>query len=241
MNAREKLNSIWEQDYINQLPEFVRKRGFVYSINNSGKDILITGINPSFREDADFNSYGFDFQNTLKDEKWDNYWSPLKKLVYDTENNIDLRNECAYLDIFFFREKEQKQLKNGILKSSSGIRFLADQLKITQQIIEDIIKPKVIIVKNKESAAYWGKLHERGYIWMGYQLDFVQSFECGELYKISGLIKSTDRISPDIIETNLKDTLVLFSEHICQYTKKEKRPTAVLFNELLKNYDMLIR
>ena len=65
MNIRERLNSIWEQDYINQLPEFVRRRGFVYSINNSGKDILITGINPSFREDADFNSYGFDFQNSF--------------------------------------------------------------------------------------------------------------------------------------------------------------------------------
>lgn len=234
MNIREKLNSIWGQDYINQLPEFVRDRGYVYSQNSSQKDILITGINPSFRKGADLISYGFDFQNTLMDKKWDNYWGSIKKILYDSDNNIDLQSRSAYLDIFYFREITQKELKKGIINSSTGVRFLVDQLKITQYVIEEIIKPKVIIVKNKESAAYWGKLYEQGFIWMGYQFEFIQKLECGELCRISGLIESSERISPDIIETNLKGSLVLFSEHIGRYTKKEKRPTASLINELLE-------
>jgi len=236
MNIREKLLTVWSQDYINQLPDFVKERGFVYSENNSKKDILITGINPSFRKNAGLNSYGFDFQVTLREKKWDNYWGPIKKIVFDAENNIDLREKSAYLDIFYFREKEQIQLKNKLLKDSEGIRFLVDQLNITQHIIEDIIRPKVIVVKNRESAGYWGKLAEQGIIWMGYQLDFIESFACGELYKISGLLKSAGRIAPEIENTNLKESLVLFSKHINQFTKKEERPTTVFLKELSEKY-----
>lgn len=235
MNTKEKLNNLWNKDFINQLPNFVKERGFVFSENNYQKDILITGINPSFRKDAELGNFSFDFQLTLKEEKYDNYWSPLKKMIFDPENLIDLREKSAYLDIFYFREKEQNKLKKEILKNNKGIQFLVEQLKITQQTIENDIKPKLIIVKNKESAAYWGKLSENGIIWMGYKVDFVKSYVCGDLYKISGFIESNERILSEIKETNLKGSLILFTEHISQYTKKEKRPTAVLINELLEN------
>lgn len=234
MNIQENLNKLWSNDYINELPDFIKKRGFVYSENNTQRDILITGINPSFRKDAESGNFGFDFQLTLKEEKYDNYWSPLKKMVFDPLNTIDLRKKSAYLDIFYFREKEQIRLKKEILKNTRGIHFLVEQLQITQQTIENNIKPKLIIVKNKESAAYWGKLSEKGIIWMGYKFEFVQSYSCGNLYKISGLIDSNERILSEITETNIKGSLVLFTEHISQYTKKEKRPTAVFINELLQ-------
>ena len=41
--------------------------------NESQKDILITGINPSFREGDLEGSLGFDFQKILYEEKYDNY------------------------------------------------------------------------------------------------------------------------------------------------------------------------
>jgi hypothetical protein len=235
MKTKEKLNNLWSKDFINQLPNFIKDRGFVFSENNTQKDILITGINPSFREGAELGNSCFDFQLTLKEEKYDNYWGPIKKMVFDPENLIDVREKSAYLDIFYFREKDQNKLKKEILKSNNGIQFLVEQLKITQQTIENIIKPKLIIVKNKESAAYWGKLSEQGVIWMGYKLDFVKSYISGDLYEISGFINSNERISPEIIETNLKGSLILFTEHISQYTKKEKRPTAVFINQLLES------
>lgn len=235
MNIKEELEKIWTNKYINCIPEYIADRGFVYSINDKEKDILITGINPSFRQDADLKSYGFDFEETLNETKWDNYWGPLKKLVFDVENGIDLKDKTSYLDIFYFREKEQLRLKKEILKNSIGIEFLVDQLKVTQYIIEEIVKPKLIIVKNKESAAYWGKLAEKGIIWMGYKFEYLETFNCGELFEISGLIDSPDRIS-NINKTKLDGSLILFSEHISRYTKREKRPTALLIKELLEKY-----
>lgn len=232
MDAKNTLDTIWSSEYIQQLPEFVKERGYVYAINEIQRDILITGINPSYRGDGEYLTFGFDFQQTLN-EKYDNYWGPLKKMVYDPENSIDLKEKSAYLDIFYFREQNQNLLKKQILKSEAGIRFLVEQLKLTQHTIEEYIQPKLIIIKNKESAAYWGKYASDGMIWMGYNFEFIETSNFGELYKIKGLIESQERIAPEIKETNLKDTLVLFTKHINQYTKKENRPTAVFINELL--------
>lgn len=236
MDIQERLQTIWSQDYINDLPKSVKERGFVFSENNLAKDILITGFNPSFRNNDDINHHSFDFQHVLEDTKWDNYWSSLKKIIYDPLNKVDLRNKTAYLDIFYFREKDQNLFRKHILKSQGGIRFVIDQLNLTQHTIEETIKPKIIIVKNKESAAYWGKLANKDIIWMGYQLNHIQDLPCGELFKISGLIDSRERISPEISDTMLKDSLVLFTQHINQYTPNEKRPTASLINALLEKH-----
>jgi hypothetical protein len=236
MNIKDELDKIWAKDYICDLPKFIGERGYVYSSNDQEKDILITGINPSFRDGACLFSYNFDVEKTLNETKWDNYWGPLKRIVYDLENGVDLRNRTSYLDIFYFREKLQSKLRNYILKNESGKDFLIDQLKITQHVIEQVIKPKLIIVKNKESATYWGKLSDKGIIWMGYKFEHLDTIDCGELFKISGLIDSDDRISSRR-DTNLIGTLILFSVHINQYTKREKRPTALLITKLLKGYD----
>jgi len=234
MDTQKRLNEIWSQDYISELPSLIKDRGYTYSENFVEKDVLITGINASFRDDDCLNCHSFNFQSILREQKGDNYWGTLKKLIFD--DGVDLRERSAYLDIFYFREKEQAFLKEQLLKSQSGIRFLVDQINLTQHTIEDIIKPKVIIVKNKESAAYWGKLANERIIWMGYELEFVQKMECGELYRITGLINSSERIAPEISHTNLEDTLILFTHHINQYTAREKRPTAVQIKTLLDFY-----
>ena len=68
---------------------------------------------------------------------------------------------------------------------------------------------------------------------MGYALEPVCNTYCGELYKITGLIDSHERIAPEITQTALVGTLVLFTRHINQYTKRELRPTAEFLNRLL--------
>ena len=236
MNTQEKLIEIWERDYIVSLPALIKERGFDYSENTEQKDILITGINPSFNPHESINKHS-NFSDILyKRVSNSRYWQPIIKMIY--ADKIDLREQTAYSDLFYFREKQQVFLKNFILKKPNGIRFVIDQLNITQHIIEEIIKPKVIIVKNKESSAYWGKLaKDKGIIWMGYELEPLESLVCGELFRITGLLDSTERIAPEIINTNLENTLVLFSEHIMQYTKKEKKPTVQLIKSLLDNYN----
>lgn len=236
MNIQETLDGIWSQDYIAELPHWVKERGFSFSENYLAKNILITGFNPSFRSTDDINYHSFNFQHILENQKWDNYWGSLKKIIHDPLSNIDLRSQTAYLDLFYFRERTQILFKNEILKSKEGIHFAVDQLKLTQQIVENIIKPKIIIVKNKESSAYWGRYANNGIFWMGYQLNHLESMPCGELYEISGLINSAERILPEIQETNLKDSKILFTHHINQYTPKIKRPTALLISQLLDNY-----
>ena len=73
MNIKDELEKIWSQDYINELPLFIKERGYVFSINDIQRDFLITGINPSFREGEQKISFGFDFQETLRKAEWDNY------------------------------------------------------------------------------------------------------------------------------------------------------------------------
>lgn len=234
MNTQEKLIEIWERDYIVSLPALIKERGFDYSENTEQKDILITGFNPSFNPLESKNKH-FNFSDFVyKRVSNSRYWQPIIKMIYS--DDIDLRADTAYLDLFYFREKEEAFFKKSILNTPNGIRFVIDQLNLTQHIIEDIVKPKVIIVKNKESSAYWGKLaKDKGIIWMGYELEPLESLVCGELFRITGLLDSKERIAPEITNTNLKNTLVLFTVHINQYTKKEKKPTVQLLKSLLDN------
>lgn len=236
MNTQEKLLEIWERDYIVSLPALIKERGFDYSKNTEQKDILITGFNPSFNPQESINKH-FNFSDFVnKRVSNTRYWQPLIKMI--CADNIDLREETAYLDLFYFREKEQAFFKKSILKTPNGIRFVIDQLNLTQHIIEDVVKPKVIIVKNKESAAYWGKCSkDKGIIWMGYELEPLESLVCGELFRITGLLDSTERTAPEITNTNLKNTLILFTVHINQFTKKEKKPTVQLIKSLLDRYN----
>lgn len=235
---KEQLGKIWTKDYINSLPITIKERGFNYSINEESKDILITGINPSFRIGAEIGNCNFDFRLIAKEEKHDTYWSSLKKIVYDKELNINYLSRTAYLDIFYFRETNQNFLRNNILRNSKGLEFIIDQIKLTQEVIESIIKPKLIIVKNKESAAYWGKFADKGIIWMGYKLELLQNYESGELYKICGLIESNERVYQELKKTNLENSLIFFTQHF-QYAPKAKKPNATLIKEFLNIQDSL--
>ena len=236
MDIKKRLDEIWGADYLNALsPEAktVLERGYVFYNNEERKNLLITGINPSFREEESKGRLGFNTTKLLEREaKHDVYWSPIRKMLYNQD--IDLVAQTAYLDIFYFREKEQTFLKRELLSQPEGIRFIVDQLNLTMHTIEEVIQPKLIIVKNKESAAYFGKeAVKREWIWMGYALEQVCNTYCGELYKITGLIDSHERIAPEITQTALVGTLVLFTRHINQYTKRELRPTAEFLNRLL--------
>lgn len=235
MNMYDNLNEIWIR-YKNDIPLEIFERRFIYSINEVQKDILITGINPSFRETDDINCNFYNFQNEVIPEiRWDNYWGPLKKILHSDDYSLDYTSICAYLDIFYFREMNQKILSTQILKTTGGLNFIAEQLRLTQQVIEDVIKPKIIIVKNKESAAYWGRYAEKNIYWMGYDFERIKEFPFDfEVYRIKGLLDTPERLLPEKQKTNLIGSIVIFVPHINQYTKKEKKPTAEVISYLMK-------
>lgn len=235
MDTGKRLEEIWNENYISSLPSLVKDRGYMYA-DNVQKDILITGFNPSFREGETIGAVHGPIQTIWNEERHDNYWSPIRKMLND--GVIDLRGKADYLDIFYFREKEQSFLNSRILSNPNGIRFVVDQLNLTMHIIEDIVRPKLLMVKNKESWAYFGKLFdEQGWVWMGYKFQHIQDMECGELYRISGLLDSNERIAPEIQHTNLMGTFVLFSKHINQYTALKERPTPQVLRDILNWYE----
>lgn len=217
--------------YIDSLPATIKERGYAYT-ENSPKDILITGFNPSFRNGEQTGAHKFSFAEIMNDSRYDTYWSPIKRMVH--ENAIDLRDKTDYTDIFYFREREQRFFKKEVLSSPSGMQFAQEQLNLTQHIIEETVRPKLLIVKNKEAAAYFGLAYKaKGWVWMGYEFEEIEEMPAGNLYRITGLIDSEERIAPEIQTTNLNNTLVLFTCHISQFTPKWKRPTAALLKSLL--------
>lgn len=228
METEKRLAEIWSMPYINKLPGIVKERGYWYA-ENGNKDILITGFNPSFRDGDAMKVSSMPVKDLLYGEKYDNYWGPVRKMLYNGET--DLRGITGYLDIFYFREREQKFLKNEILPSEGGMQFVIDQLNLTQHIIEETIRPKLMIVKNKEAQAYFGKLN--GMVWMGYEFEKIADTQYGELCRIKGLIDSDERIAPELKSTNIKGSYTLFTTHINQYTSVDKRPTPDFLKQIL--------
>lgn len=234
MNIGNRLAEIWKKDYINAFP-FIKDRGYAFA-DNVKKDILITGFNPSFRDGDTAGVVHGPISEIWYDEKYDNYWGPIRKIIND--DGIDLRNNADYLDIFYFREKDQQFLNDKILSHPNGIRFLVDQLNLTMHIIEDVVKPKLLVIKNKDSWAYFGRLFEdKGWVWMGYQFEHIQNMACGELCRIKGLLNSKERIAPEILQTNLVGSFALFTNHINQYTSLKERPNSKILKSILDLYN----
>ena len=239
------IERIWNSNYMDNLSKelpWLKNRGYVFSNPVVKADLLITGINPSYREsDATTNipnAHGdarVHFYPEAWGKRWDTYFGPLRKMLVDVENGINLMDRFDYLDIFHFKEMDQAVLHKKILKKPGGKEFAINEIHLTQHIIEDMIKPKLILVKNKESWAYWGKLKDKGLIWMGYDLEPIREYPCGELCRIKGLLYSEERVAPEITNenTSLIGTYVLFSKHINQYTKRDERPTASILNDIL--------
>lgn len=142
MDTGKRLAEIWNESYISSLPSLVKDRGYMYA-DNVQRDVLITGFNPSFRDGEAVGALHGPIQTIWEEEKHDNYWSPVRKMLYD--GNIDLRSRTDYLDIFYFREQDQHFLNDKILSNPNGIRFVVDQLNLTMHIIEDIVRPKLIM------------------------------------------------------------------------------------------------
>ncbi len=228
-----RIKEIWNAPYMKDLPSWVSDKRYLYAEPMINADLLITGFNPSFREGkdnkdiADEKRHGSAKKNFDLSEN-DNYWGPLSKMIDEK-----LINHFDYLDIFHFWERDQNKLRNEILSiGESGIQFVVNELNLTQHIIEDMIKPKLILVMNKESWAYWGK---DGYVWMGYEFEKIKDYPCGELCKIIGL-QEKDRISPEIEDTCLKGSYILFSRNInycIRFNKHEELPTSELLNNIL--------
>ena len=201
-------------------------RGICYSEVKHRCPILVTGINPSYRRgDTACNNdiSTFSYQEIIRSGD-DHYFHAINKLFPE-----DWQTKVEYLDILNVRESDLN-VTWDFCKDGKGLELVAQNLRLSQLMIEQVIQPRLIVVKNKSSWDLWGKSATPSEnVWMGYKFELEKSLDCGDLCRIVGLVDHTDRVSYDfLLETNLKGTSVLFTYH----SRAGKDPSQELMREL---------
>ncbi|WP_440121164.1 hypothetical protein [Tenacibaculum sp. Ill] len=153
-------------------------RGFVFQFDENQKDIdiLFVGINPS---------YGGDKSEGLFYSKKDignlNYFKPFNNIIKELDDKrTGFRSlTWSHLDMLVFRETQQSFIKNQLLKTEEGNKFIDKQLTISKQILE-YLNPKIMVVSNTAARHFLGrdkyeKKGENFAVWMGYDFEFDYS------------------------------------------------------------------
>lgn len=214
-NNLENIFSNYKNEFQNEELSEIVSRGFVFSELKADTDILICGINPSFRKsECNNGSYSFRYACTTDDRYFNKFHLLFKR--YEEEFSIN------YIDLFYQRHTAQVDLYK-FYKEIRGIDFLSDQLKLTQQIVETV-KPKAVFVFNRMAAIFWGKNkkvkgNQLSNVWLGYDFEKLQ---IDDAYSVAGFCNSTDRVKGIEGDTNLGDTIFYFSRFLNRFTPKKE-------------------
>lgn len=198
----------------------ILKRGFSFCTNDKQKDILIVGYNPQ-ETSKKSKIYSYDIPKSRY-----GYWSGVNRLISGMgKDNSEI---TAYIDLFSYREIDQEKGIKEIVANPKLIGYVVEQIIATQSVIEDIIKPKLIFIKNQAAWAFFGKLKE--FTWMGYNLSPIGNINGFEICEIVGFTNAKDRMAQDFrATTNLIGTKVIFANEI----DLNKYPTPQELLELL--------
>lgn len=140
---REKYNKVVEK---HKYPI----RGLFVPSDNPCSKVLFVGYNPSLGKTPQNNDYP-KFSDICENE----FWKPVKELAKDIIDDV------AFLDMFPVRSSNQHELESEKYNS-----LRSELLEITQQEIEEHIKPKLIVMLNRSASYYWGI--KKNALWMGY-------------------------------------------------------------------------
>lgn len=176
-------------------------RGFAACYIEKQKDILLLGFNPQVGITESDRIYLFPF-------RFQGYWGDINKMIKSP--GLDLKSNTQYLDLFAFRESDQEVAIKEVIQNPALFPYVVEQVSLTQEFIETIVIPRVIVVKDKASWAFFGKLPQ--FTWMGYSFEHFKDTPCGEVCKITGFTTKKDRINKQIEHTSLEGTRVLFLE-----------------------------
>ncbi|MBO7145411.1 MAG: hypothetical protein J6W13_11380 [Salinivirgaceae bacterium] len=125
---------------------------------------------------------------------------------------INLQSRAAYMDLLPIQSSNAPiEILNEIILNPKMFDYVIEQMSLNQTIMEDVVRPELIIVKSDESWAFFGKNPE--YVWMGYAFKTIAKTSYGELCCIVGF-RPEDRIQPGRHQTNLLGTKVLFHQGI---------------------------
>lgn len=176
-----------EKEYKSRILEIKRRHLHIPELNTPGKEyrksfilpqeikmnsILFIGINPSYKQGAENELPELEFYRFLPAGEDDiTYFKKFKEVA------AYCKEEWSHLDLFYFRERDQKIVENLTVTQP---RFLEDQLALTAEIISSV-SPKIIVVANSFASQFFGKKREchRNFrsIWLGHSLDFEKDFD----------------------------------------------------------------
>ena len=178
------------------------KNGYRICQTNEQKDILIVGLYCN----TDHIINGRTIYPLSQHER-------ISSLDYNLNGAGDnLQNHAAYMDLFPIQSTSaQFEILKEIIQNPKMFDYVVEQISLNQTIIEDVVRPKLIIIQDEHSWAFFGKLPE--FVWMGYEFQLIEKTAYGDLCRIVGF-RSDDRIQPDRKQTNLIGTKVLFHQGI---------------------------
>ena len=191
----------------------ILKRGYKVAVNDEQKDIFILGFNP--RLIGNGNSSTFRFPDVEHP-----YPYLVKHMLVSDQN--DLMGRSTYLDMFGFKEPNHEVAMQNIICNPKVFGYVAAQVALTQDVIEDVIRPKLIVILDQDIWAFFGKV--KGLTWMGYSFKAVSNVNGYELCEITGFSKAKDRISQDSrLASTLVGTKVLFTDgkHVSKFPKPD--------------------
>jgi NAD-dependent DNA ligase len=209
--TRLKLTELFKYKSSQQDVQAIIDRGFVAAEFKEGKALFI-GINPSFTSEAKNESYLYDIDRAINE--YPKHYKHFSDLLKETK----YENDWTYIDLFQFRETNQKNIN---LFFKSDIQFIVEQLRLSHSIISKI-NPEIIIVCNTGAANFFGidmieKDGKLDSVWFGYDFIFDERY---------GVDIIKERLSESIIENNdeiLTNTAVLFTGTLTYMSRFDKR------------------
>ena len=198
-NQKQEFDHLWNK-YSHLSP--LMKNGYRICQTNEQKDILIVGLYCN----TDHIINGRTIYPLSQHER-------ISSLDYNLNGAGDnLQNHAAYMDLFPIQSTSaQFEILKEIIQNPKMFDYVVEQISLNQTIIEDVVCPKLIIIQDNYSWAFFGKLPE--FVWMGYEFQLIEKTAYGELCRITGF-RADDRIQPDRKQTNLIGTKVLFHQGI---------------------------
>ena len=198
-------------------------------------DLLWMGINPSCTDNKRIVHPFPTFEETLEnDEFCKGYWKTVKRIL------MGCKCTKEHLDLFAIRKTPQDFLRKvGVNNEKNpALCFLAEHLWLTQQFLENYLKPKVIVLANKAAGAYLGL---SSYVWMGYKKTKVKpdlELSSGKVYKIIGIREEEGLIRPKSkpYKNELDGTLILHARFQGNGCPKEQQIRPEHIDMLLKMY-----
>lgn len=215
MELAQEISKVWHKHQTkSELPKFIQTRKYCFCENQQQKDVLVLGINPVFGKGSKSVAVTYKIENMIdyvvKHNVHKHFFNRFQQMLHNS-NSVNLLNETAYADLFYYRTKAKKRYLNKLSNHIDGIIFLQDQLKITQKLIENVIKPKVIIASSWEVMLFLGLFRlESPFCWLGYDLELIKHTKSGyRVYEIKGIVDDLALSDEFMKNTNLIGTRVV--------------------------------